>query len=63
MTSALNDLQGAFFTDNNLLAAAALIVAIPTIVVYLVLPKQFVRGLTLGSRRADPAGSRPADRP
>jgi multiple sugar transport system permease protein len=51
ITSALNNLQGAFFTDQNQLAAAALLVAIPTIVVYLVLSKQFVRGLTLGSTK------------
>jgi multiple sugar transport system permease protein len=51
ITSALNNLQGAFFTDQNQLAAAALIVAIPTIVVYLILSKQFVRGLTLGSTK------------
>ena len=29
VTSGLNDLQGAFFTDNNQLAAAALLVAMP----------------------------------
>jgi len=51
ITSALNNLQGAFFTDQNQLAAASLIVAIPTIVVYLILSKQFVRGLTLGSSK------------
>jgi multiple sugar transport system permease protein len=51
VTSGLNDLQGAFFTDNNQLAAAALLVALPTIIVYLVLSKQFVRGLTLGSAK------------
>ena len=51
ITSALNNLQGAFFTDQNQLAAAALLVAVPTIVVYLVLSKQFVRGLTLGSTK------------
>jgi multiple sugar transport system permease protein len=50
-TSALQNLQGAFVTNHNQLAAAALIVAIPTIVVYLVLSKQFVRGLTLGSTK------------
>ena len=42
ITSALNNLQGQFFTDNNLLAAGAFLVAIPTILVYLVLQKQFV---------------------
>ena len=51
ITSALNNLQGAFFTDPNQLAAAAFLVALPTILVYLVLSKQFVRGLTLGSTK------------
>ena len=51
ITSALNNLQGAFFTDQNQLAAASLLVAIPTIAVYLVLSKQFVRGLALGSTK------------
>lgn len=51
ITSALNNLQGAFFTDPNQLAAAAFLVAMPTILVYLVLSKQFVRGLTLGSTK------------
>ena len=51
ITSALNNLQGQFFTDNNLIAAGAIIVALPTIVVYFVLQKQFVGGLTLGSTK------------
>jgi multiple sugar transport system permease protein len=51
ITSALQNLQGAFVTDRNELAAAAFIVAVPTIIVYLVLSKQFVRGLTLGSTK------------
>jgi multiple sugar transport system permease protein len=51
ITSALNNFQGSFFTDQNVLAAMSLIVAVPTIVVYLVLSKQFVRGLTLGSTK------------
>jgi multiple sugar transport system permease protein len=51
ITSALNNLQGAFVTDQNQLAAASLIVALPTVIVYLVLSKQFVRGLTLGSTK------------
>ena len=37
ITSALNNLQGAFFTDHNQLAAGALLVAMPTIIVYFVL--------------------------
>ena len=51
ITSALNNLQGQFFTNTNLLAAAALLAAIPTILVYLALQKQFVSGLTLGSTK------------
>lgn len=51
ITSALNNLQGQFFTNYNLLAACAVLVAIPTIVVYILLQKQFVRGLTLGSTK------------
>ena len=51
ITSALNNLQGLFFSDNNLLAAGSLLVAIPTIVVFIVLQKQFVRGLALGSTK------------
>ena len=51
ITSALNKLTGAFFTNYNVLAAAAFIVAVPTVVLYLILSKQFVRGLTLGSTK------------
>jgi multiple sugar transport system permease protein len=49
--AALNNLQGQFFTDTNLLAAGALLVAIPTILVYAVLQRQFISGLTLGSTK------------
>jgi len=52
ITSALNQLSGGFFTNYNLFAAAAFIVAVPTVVLYLLLSKQFVRGLTLGSTKA-----------
>ncbi len=51
ITSALNNFQGSFFTDQNVLAAMSFMVAVPTIIVYLVLSKQFVRGLTLGSTK------------
>jgi multiple sugar transport system permease protein len=51
ITSALSDLQGLFFTDNNLIAAGAILVALPTILVYVLLQRQFVRGLTLGSTK------------
>ncbi|GAA3866006.1 carbohydrate ABC transporter permease [Streptomyces sp. NPDC003631] len=51
ITSALNNLSGQYFTDPNLVAAGALLTAIPTLVVYFVLQRQFVSGLTLGSNK------------
>jgi multiple sugar transport system permease protein len=51
ITSALNNLQGLFFSNTNLLAAGSLLVAIPTVVVFIALQKQFVRGLSLGSTK------------
>lgn len=51
ITTALNNLQGEFFTNNNLIAAGALLACIPPILVYIVLQKQFVAGLTLGSTK------------
>jgi multiple sugar transport system permease protein len=51
ITSALDNLQGQFFTDTNLLAAGALLAAIPTILVFIALQKQFVSGLSLGSTK------------
>jgi multiple sugar transport system permease protein len=51
ITSALNNLKGQFFTDYNLLAAGAVLVAIPTLIVFFVLQKQFISGLTLGSTK------------
>ena len=51
ITSALNNLQGQFVSNQNVISAAALIAAIPTLVVYVVLQKQFVAGLTLGATK------------
>ena len=51
ITSALNNLQGQFFTDTSVLAAGALLAAIPTIIVYLALQQHFISGLTLGSTK------------
>jgi multiple sugar transport system permease protein len=51
ITSALNNLSGQYFTDPNLVAAGALLTAIPTLIVYFVLQRQFVSGLTLGSSK------------
>ncbi|MFE1835722.1 carbohydrate ABC transporter permease [Streptomyces sviceus] len=51
ITSALNNLSGQYFTDPNLVAAGALLTAIPTLIVYFVLQRQFVSGLTLGANK------------
>lgn len=51
ITSALNNLKGEFFVNNNLIAAGAVIVALPTMIVFFVAQKQFIRGLTLGSAK------------
>lgn len=46
-----NNLRGQFFTDYNLLAAGSVLVALPTILVFLLLQRHFVAGLTLGSTK------------
>ncbi|WP_029212070.1 MULTISPECIES: carbohydrate ABC transporter permease [Arsenicicoccus] len=51
VTSSLNNLRGQFFTDNNLVAAGSLIVAVPTLAIYFALQKHFVAGLTLGATK------------
>jgi len=51
ITSSLNNLRGQFFTDYNLLSAGSILVAIPVLVVFFLLQKQFVAGLTLGSTK------------
>ncbi|MER5797849.1 MULTISPECIES: carbohydrate ABC transporter permease [Streptomyces] len=51
ITSSLNNLRGQFFTDYNLLAAGSVLVALPTILVFLLLQRHFVAGLTLGSTK------------
>jgi multiple sugar transport system permease protein len=51
ITSALNNLQGQFFTDTNLLAAGALLAAIPSILVFFALQRHFVSGIALGSTK------------
>ena len=51
VTSSLNNLRGEFFIDNNLVAAGSVIVAIPTLVIFFALQKQFVSGLTLGATK------------
>ncbi|WP_327004521.1 carbohydrate ABC transporter permease [Dactylosporangium sp. NBC_01737] len=51
VTSALNNLRGQFFTDYNLLAAGSVMVALPTLIVFFALQKQFISGLTLGANK------------
>jgi multiple sugar transport system permease protein len=51
VTSSLNNLRGEFFTDLNLVAAGSVIIAIPTLIVFFTLQKQFVSGLTLGANK------------
>lgn len=47
--SSLNNLRGQFFTDCNLLAAGSVLVALPTVLVFLLLQRHFIAGLTPGS--------------
>lgn len=51
ITSALNNLSGEFFVNNNLIASGALLAALPPIIVFIFLQKQFIAGLTLGSTK------------
>jgi multiple sugar transport system permease protein len=51
ITSALGRLQGEFVTDFNLLAAGAIMAALPTLLIFFILKRQFVSGLTLGSTK------------
>ncbi len=51
ITSALQNLEGVFFTNNNLVAAGSLMVAIPILVVYFALQRHFISGLTLGATK------------
>jgi multiple sugar transport system permease protein len=51
ITTAINNLQGQFLNNYNLIAAGATITLIPTLVVYFALQRQFVSGLTLGGTK------------
>ncbi len=51
ITSSIAVLNGQYATDFNLIAAASMMIALPTLVVYLALQKQFISGLTLGSTK------------
>jgi len=49
VTSGLASLQGQFITNWPLIVAGALLAAVPTLVVFFVLQRYFIGGLTLGS--------------
>lgn len=51
ITTAINNLQGEFVSNYNLIAAGAMITVIPTLLIYLLLRRQIVGGLTLGSTK------------
>lgn len=51
ITSALANLQGEFVANQNMIAAAAVMAAIPTLVVFVLLQKHFIRGLALGATK------------
>ena len=51
ITSSIANLGGQFFSDDNLIAAASMIIAVPTLAVYLALQRHFISGLTLGANK------------
>jgi glucose/mannose transport system permease protein len=52
VTVALNNLAGSFIVEWNVQMAGALIAALPTLIVYIVLGRFFVRGLMAGALRS-----------
>jgi multiple sugar transport system permease protein len=51
ITSSLANLGGQYFNDDNLIAAASMYVALPTLIVYLALQRYFIAGLTIGAEK------------
>jgi len=51
ITSSIAVLNGQYASDFNLIAAASIMIELPTMVVYLILQKQFISGLTLGASK------------
>ncbi|MFT4039271.1 MAG: carbohydrate ABC transporter permease [Thermomicrobiales bacterium] len=51
ITSSLANLGGEFFTNDNLIAAASMFVALPTLIVYFTLQRYFIAGLTIGAEK------------
>jgi len=52
ITVALNNLSGTFSVDWNVVMAGAVVAALPTALLYLVLGRFFVRGMLAGSIKA-----------
>jgi multiple sugar transport system permease protein len=51
ITSSIAVLNGQYASNYNLIAAASIMIALPTLIVYLILQKQFISGLTLGANK------------
>ena len=51
ITSSLANLGGEFSRDDNLIAAASMYVALPTLIVYFALQRYFIAGLTIGAEK------------
>jgi multiple sugar transport system permease protein len=51
ITSSIAVLNGQYATDSNLIAAASIMIALPTLAVYLALQRHFISGLTLGATK------------
>jgi multiple sugar transport system permease protein len=51
ITAALNNLGSEFASDPTQIAAMSVLVAIPTVALYMILQRYFIRGLTLGSAK------------
>ncbi len=60
ITSSIAVLNGQYATDFNLIAAASIMIAVPTLVVYLALQKQFISELTLGASNGEGRWRRPS---
>jgi multiple sugar transport system permease protein len=51
ITSSLNNLRGQYFTDYNLLSAGSVLIMLPVLLIFFILQRQFIAGLTLGSTK------------
>ena len=51
ITSSIRVLNGQYASDGNLIAAASIMIELPTLIVYMALQKHFISGLTLGANK------------